>query len=153
MADWKRPLQAIPVGKGRKVCDGDEVAILTIGAIGNEAVKAVTQLSSEGINPAHYDLRFVKPLDEELLHEVFKKFKKVITVEDGCLVGGMGSAVLEFMADKGYAAEVKRLGIPDKIVEHGDQQELYAECHYDAKAIAGSVKSMVEGSTAKLLAI
>lgn len=153
MADWKKPLQAIPVGKGRKVCDGDEVAILTIGAIGNEAVKAITQLSAEGINPAHYDLRFVKPLDEELLHEVFGKFKKVITVEDGCLVGGMGSAVLEFMADNGYAAEVKRLGIPDKIVEHGDQQELYAECNYDAKAIASSVKSMVEGSTAKLLAI
>lgn len=153
MADWKRPLQPIEVGKGRKICDGDEVAILTIGTIGNEAVKAINQLSSEGVNPAHYDLRFVKPLDEELLHEVFKKFKKVITVEDGCVVGGMGSAVVEFMADNGYMAEVKRLGIPDRIVEHGEQQELYAECHYDSKAIASTVKSMVEGSTAKLLAI
>jgi 1-deoxy-D-xylulose-5-phosphate synthase len=144
MVDWQRPMKAIPVGKGRKVCDGEEVAILSIGAIGNEVVKATETLNTEGYNPAHYDLRFVKPLDEALLHDVFTKFGKVITVEDGCLEGGMGSAVLEFMADNGYNASVTRLGIPDKVIEHGEQPELWAECGYDAKGIAAKVKSMAE---------
>jgi 1-deoxy-D-xylulose-5-phosphate synthase len=142
MVDWRRPMKAIPVGKGRKVCDGEEVAILSIGAIGNEVVKATQELNTDGYNPAHYDLRFVKPLDEALLHDVFTKFDKVITVEDGCLEGGMGSAVLEFMADNGYTASVTRLGIPDKIIEHGEQPELWAECGYDAKSIAAKVKSL-----------
>ncbi|UKJ08270.1 1-deoxy-D-xylulose-5-phosphate synthase [Solitalea lacus] len=153
MPDWKRPMQAIPVGKGRKICDGEEIVILTIGAIGNQALKACKELSAEGINPAHYDLRFVKPLDEELLHEVFKKYKKIITVEDGCIVGGMGSAVLEFMADNGYSAQVKRLGIPDSVIEHGEQIELYAECGYDSNAIIAAVKTMTEINPTKLLAI
>ncbi|MCO4293129.1 1-deoxy-D-xylulose-5-phosphate synthase [Solitalea sp. MAHUQ-68] len=153
MPDWKRPMQAIEIGKGRKICDGEDVAILSIGAIGNQAVKACTELSAEGVNPAHYDLRFIKPLDEELLHEVFKKFNKIITVEDGCIMGGMGSAVLEFMADHGYSAQIKRLGIPDKVVEHGEQAELYAECEYDWQAITKTVKSMIESSTAKMIAI
>ena len=142
MVDWRRPFKAIPVGKGRQICDGEEVAILTIGHIGNEAVKAVAALNAEGFYPAHYDLRFVKPLDEALLHEVFSKFNKVITVEDGCLEGGMGSAVLEFMADNKYNAEVVRLGIPDTIVEHGEQAELWAECGYDAKNIVKQVKNL-----------
>jgi 1-deoxy-D-xylulose-5-phosphate synthase len=143
MVDWQRPFKAIPVGKGRKVCDGDEVAILSIGAIGNEVVKATAALNTEGYYPAHYDLRFVKPLDEALLHEVFKKFSKVITVEDGCLEGGMGSAVLEFMADNGYQnTTVKRLGIPDKIIEHGEQPELWAECGYDAQHIIAQVRNL-----------
>lgn len=142
MVDWRRPFKAIPVGKGRQICDGEEVAILTIGHIGNEAVKAVATLNAEGFYPAHYDLRFVKPLDEALLHEVFSKFNKVITVEDGCLEGGMGSAVLEFMADNKYNAEVVRLGIPDIIVEHGEQAELWAECGYDAKSIVKQVKNL-----------
>src|SRR6201996_1265487 len=140
MVDWRRPMKAIPVGRGRKICDGDELAILSIGAIGNEVVKAVEELNAEGYNPAHYDLRFVKPLDEALLHDVFAKFKKVITVEDGCLEGGMGSAILEFMADNDYHASVTRLGIPDKVIEHGDQPELWAECGYDAKSIVEKVK-------------
>ncbi|MEP6614592.1 MAG: 1-deoxy-D-xylulose-5-phosphate synthase, partial [Mucilaginibacter sp.] len=106
MVDWQRPMKAIKVGKGRMVCDGEEIAILTIGAIGNEAVKAIANLNDEDFYPAHYDLRFVKPLDEALLHEVFQKFDKVITVEDGCLEGGMGSAVLEFMADNNYKSQV-----------------------------------------------
>lgn len=144
MVDWQRPMKAIPVGKGRKICDGEEVAILSIGTIGNEVVKATEELNNEGYNPAHYDLRFVKPLDEALLHEVFTAFDKVITVEDGCLEGGMGSAVLEFMADNGYTANVTRLGIPDKVIEHGEQPELWAECGYDAKAIAAKVKSIAE---------
>ena len=100
------------------------MAILSIGHVGNFAVEACQELNSEGMFPAHFDLRFVKPLDELMLHEVFQKFDRVITVEDGCLQGGMGSAVLEFMIDKGYTAKVKRLGIPDKIIEHGEQIEL-----------------------------
>ncbi|MES2109981.1 MAG: 1-deoxy-D-xylulose-5-phosphate synthase [Bacteroidota bacterium] len=140
MVDWQRPLKAIKVGKGRMVCDGEEIAILSIGAIGNEVVKATTELNNEGFYPAHYDLRFVKPLDETLLHEVFKKFDKVITVEDGCLEGGMGSAVLEFMADNNYKSQVVRLGIPDQIIEHGEQPELWAECGYDAQSIIQQVK-------------
>src|ERR1700753_816904 len=142
MTDWQRPLKAIPVGKGRKICDGEEIAILSIGAIGNEVVKAAADLNNEGLYPAHYDIRFVKPLDEALLHEVFKKYNKVITVEDGCIEGGMGSAILEFMADNNYNAEVVRLGIPDAFIEHGEQPELWAECGYDANAIAEQVKKM-----------
>jgi 1-deoxy-D-xylulose-5-phosphate synthase len=142
MVDWERPLKAIKVGKGRKICDGEEIAILSIGAIGNEVVNATIELNAEGYYPAHYDLRFVKPLDRALLHEVFQKFSKVITVEDGCLEGGMGSAVLEFMADNKYNCEVIRLGIPDQIIEHGEQPELWAECGYDAQSIAARVKNM-----------
>lgn len=140
MVDWQRPMKAIPVGKGRKICDGEEVAILSIGAIGNEAVKATEQLHMDGYFPAHYDMRFVKPLDETLLHEVFQKYPYVITVEDGCLEGGMGSAVLEFMADNNYKSQVVRLGIPDEFIEHGEQPELWAECGYDAASIAARVK-------------
>lgn len=142
MADWKRPFQKIEIGKGRKIKDGEEVAILTIGHIGNYAVKACEMLEKEGLNPAHYDLRFVKPLDEAMLHEVFQKFDRVITVEDGCLQGGMGSAVLEFMIDNGYNAKVKRLGIPDRIVEHGEQIELQRECGFDPAGIANAVREL-----------
>jgi 1-deoxy-D-xylulose-5-phosphate synthase len=142
MVDWQRPMKAIKVGKGRQICDGEEVAILSIGHIGNEVVKATADLNIQGYYPAHYDLRFVKPLDEALLHDVFKKYAKVITVEDGCLEGGMGSAVLEFMADNDYKAQVVRLGIPDMIIEHGEQPELWADCGYDANSIAAKVKSL-----------
>ncbi|MFZ4863395.1 1-deoxy-D-xylulose-5-phosphate synthase [Sphingobacterium sp. Mn56C] len=135
MPDWKRPFKELPIGKGRKLVDGDQVAILSLGHTGNEVAKALTTLNSEGIYPAHYDIRFVKPLDENLLHEVFKKFDRVITIEDGCLPGGFGAAVLEFMADNGYNAQVVRLGIPDVIVEHGEQDELWRVCHYDAEAV------------------
>jgi len=152
MPDWKRPFTLLPVGKGRKICDGEDVAILTIGHIGNEATKAILELNQEGIHPAHYDLRYVKPLDEDLLHEVFTKFNNVITVEDGCLQGGFGSAVLEFMADKGYFSRVVRLGIPDAIIEHGEQSELWAECGYDAAAIAAKVRDMAISRTTETLA-
>lgn len=142
MVDWQRPFKAIKVGKGRKICDGEDVAILTIGHIGNEAVKAIVELNAEGYYPAHYDMRFVKPLDETLLHEVFKKFSKIITVEDGCLEGGVGSAILEFMVDNNYHSAVTRLGIPDHFVEHGEQYELWAECGYDANGIAAQVRKI-----------
>jgi 1-deoxy-D-xylulose-5-phosphate synthase len=143
MTDWKTPFEEIPVGKGRRVSTGEGVAILTIGHPGNFAQEAIKTLSKTGINPAHYDLRFVKPLDEMLLHEVFTKFDKVITVEDGCLMGGFGSAVLEFMADRGYKAEVVRLGIPDEYIHHGTQNELWAACGFDAASIAASVERLL----------
>lgn len=144
MPEWKTPFREIPVGQGRIIKEGEDVAILTIGHIGNYAVEACETLEKEGLNPAHYDMRFVKPLDESLLHEVFRKFKKVITVEDGCLMGGFGSAVLEWMMDHGYQAQVKRLGIPDAVIEHGEQIELQRECGFDPEGIAEAVRSFVE---------
>lgn len=152
LPDWKRPLNELQIGKGRKICDGEDVAILTIGHVGNFAVEACKELNSDGINPAHYDLRFVKPLDEQLLHEVFTRFKNVVTVEDGCLQGGMGSAVLEFMADNGYKTNVVRLGIPDEVVEHGEQPELWALCGYDTNAIIQAVKKIAVSRTTKTMA-
>lgn len=144
MPEWKTEMREIPVGQGRIIREGEEVAILTLGHIGNYAVEACQDLVKEGLNPAHYDMRFVKPLDEELLHEVFSKFKKVITVEDGCLMGGFGSAVLEWMVDHGYQAQVKRLGIPDSIIEHGEQLELHRDCGFDPVGIAATVRSLTE---------
>ncbi|MEL6729874.1 MAG: 1-deoxy-D-xylulose-5-phosphate synthase [Bacteroidota bacterium] len=144
MPEWRTPFEMIEVGTGRKLNDGDEVAILTIGHPGNFAQEAIGELKAEGITPAHYDMRFVKPLDEEMLEEVFSKYKKVITVEDGCLQGGFGSAVLEWMVDHGHAAKVVRLGVPDVFVDHGTQQQLWAECGYDKDAIVRTVKDMVE---------
>ncbi|MDF3078149.1 MAG: 1-deoxy-D-xylulose-5-phosphate synthase [Sphingobacteriaceae bacterium] len=152
MPDWRRPMKAIPVGKGRKICEGEDVAILTIGHIGNEVTKACVELNAEGMHPAHYDLRFAKPLDEALLHEVFAKFKHVVTVEDGCVQGGMGSAVLEFMADNNYSSNVIRLGIPDHIIEHGEQHELWAECGLDAEHIIQTVKKLAVSRTTKVMA-
>ena len=143
MPEWRTEMQKMTIGTGRKISDGENVAILTLGHIGNYAVEAKEQLVKEGLNPAHYDMRFVKPLDEELLHDIFRNFNKVITVEDGCLVGGFGSAVLEFMAENGYTAKVARLGIPDRIVEHGTQEELHAECNFDPKGIAAAVRTLL----------
>lgn len=139
MVDWKTPFEKLQIGKGRKICDGENIAILTFGHVGNFAVEACKQLAEKNIHPAHYDLRFAKPLDEEMLHEVFSKYKKIITVEDGCIQGGVGSAVLEFMSDHNYSAQVKRLGIPDEYIEHGEQAELWAECGYDVEAIVKMV--------------
>jgi 1-deoxy-D-xylulose-5-phosphate synthase len=143
MPDWRKPFERLEIGKGRKIKDGEDVAILTIGHIGNYAVKACEMLENEGISAAHYDLRYVKPLDEEMLHEVFQKFDKVVTVEDGCLMGGMGSAVVEFMTEHGYMARVKRLGIPDRIVEHGEQIELHRECGFDPDGILNTTRELV----------
>ncbi len=143
MPEWRTEMQKVAIGTGRKVSEGKEVAILTIGHIGNYAIEAKEALAKEKINPAHYDMRFVKPLDEELLHDIFRNFKKVVTVEDGCLTGGFGSAILEFMAENGYAAQVTRLGIPDRIVEHGTQEQLHAECNFDPAGIAEAVRTLV----------
>jgi 1-deoxy-D-xylulose-5-phosphate synthase len=141
--DWQQPFKEIEIGKGRKIKDGKDVAILTIGHPGNFAVKACKTLAEEGIDAAHYDMRFVKPIDEQMLHEVFTKFSNVITVEDGCLMGGMGSAVLEFMADNNYNSKVIRLGIPDKVVEQGTQMELYKECGYSPDDIAEAARGIM----------
>jgi len=144
MSNWKTPLRAIQVGKGRHLRGGNDIAILSIGHIGNIAANACDQLEKDNISAAHYDMRFAKPIDESILHEVFSKFKKVITIEDGCIQGGMGSAVIEFMAENGYTSQVKRLGIPDKFIDHGEQKELYAECGFDEAGIISTVKEMVE---------
>lgn len=143
MIDWKQPMKKLPIGKGRKIKDGEEVAILSFGHPGNFVVTACAELQEEGFHPAHYDIRFVKPLDAELLHEVFSKYKKVITVEDGCIQGGFGTAVAEFMLDHHYSASITRLGIPDEFIEHGEQKELYAECHFDVSAIKKAVRRLV----------
>jgi 1-deoxy-D-xylulose-5-phosphate synthase len=143
MTHWETPFEPIEIGKGRKIKDGEEVALLTLGHPGNFATAAIRELKTQGLNPAHYDLRFAKPLDEALLHEVFTKFEKVITVEDGTIAGGFGSAILEFMAANHYHAEIKILGIPDRIVEHGTPKELQRECGYDAQGIAEAVRGMV----------
>ena len=152
MTDWKRPFKQIEVGTGRKLRDGEEVAIISIGHIGNEVLKACVQLEEEGISPAHYDIRFVKPLDRRLLQEVMKKYKVIITVEDGCVAGGMGSAVLEFLVEKQYQGQVIRLGIPDEIIEHGSQAALRQYCGYDADGIMRTVKACTIGRKTDTLA-
>jgi 1-deoxy-D-xylulose-5-phosphate synthase len=144
MTDWIKPFKELPVGRGRQIKDGKDVAIISIGHTGNEVVKATTQLEAEGVSAAHYDIRYLKPLDLALLHEIFTRFDKIITVEDGVIAGGLGSAVLEFMSDHNYMAQVKRLGIPDRFIEQGSISELHRECGYDALGIVQSAKFMVQ---------
>jgi 1-deoxy-D-xylulose-5-phosphate synthase len=140
MPDWKQPLRLIETGTARKLKEGDSVAVLSLGHIGNEAVKAIANLEKEGLKIGHYDMRFAKPLDERMLHEIAKKYSKILTLEDGCLQGGFGSAIIEFLADHNYKNEVVRLGIPDEIIEHGEQPQLWAECGYDSKAIEETLR-------------
>lgn len=144
MVNWRTPMQEVEIGRGRKLRDGEEIVLLTIGHIGNYAVEVCNRMAKKNLSVGHYDMRFVKPIDEDILHEVFTNYKKVITVEDGCIPGGFGSAVLEFMADNNYVAEVRRLGIPDRIVEHGEQSELHRECGFDADGIERAVIEMLE---------
>ena len=143
MVDWKKPFEQLTIGQGRRLKEGKEVAILTFGHPGNNAQTAIRNLRLEGIDPAHYDMRFVKPIDEALLHEVFQNYELIVTVEDATVVGGLGSAVLEFMNEHKYHSQVRILGIPDTVVEHGSVKELQQECHYDAQAIANAVKSLL----------
>lgn len=144
MPEWRTPFEEIEIGTGRKLRNGDDLAILTIGHIGNYAVEVCENLEKQNIRVAHFDMRFVKPIDEKLLHEVFSKYTKVITVEDGCVEGGFGSAVLEFMADHHYTADVKRLGIPDAVIEHGEQIELQHEAGFDPEHIEKAVMEMLK---------
>lgn len=140
MVDWQTPFTELEIGKGRCVSAGEDIAVLSVGTVGNFVQEAIKSTSNTSV--AHYDMRFVKPIDEALLHQVFKKFTKVITVEDGCLAGGFGSAVLEFMAQNSYTAKVKCLGIPDAFIEQGTQKELHKICGYDADGIAKAILSL-----------
>lgn len=143
IVNWKNEFEEIQIGKGRKLKSGSDLAVISYGTIGNIAVEAIKQVEAEtNLSVAHYDLRFVKPLDEEMLHEVCSSFKKVLTIEDGCIKGGMGSAILEFMADNEYHVKVKRIGIPDEFIEHGTIPELYTECGMDKEAIVKAIKEI-----------
>ncbi|MFN2394674.1 MAG: 1-deoxy-D-xylulose-5-phosphate synthase [Bacteroidales bacterium] len=149
MKNWRTPFQRIPIGKGRKLRDGKDLAIISIGPPGNEAMKACEFIESEkNISAALYDLRFVKPIDEELLHEVFSSYKKIITLEDNAIAGGMGSAVIEFMADNNYQARVKRLGIPDYFIQHGTLEQLHKECGYDFESLVEEITHVCKKSFA-----
>lgn len=140
MKDWRNEMQVLPIGKGKKLRDGDDIAVLSIGPIGNEVIKAIEMVKEAWVSIAHYDMIYLKPLDEELLHEIGQKYNRIITVENGVIKGGFGSAVLEFMADNGYTPHVKRIGVPDAFIEHGSIPELYQLCGMDAESIAKQLK-------------
>jgi 1-deoxy-D-xylulose-5-phosphate synthase len=144
MPDWKIPFHEMETGKGRMIRDGRDVALITIGHPGNDAVRACEALDKEGISAAHFDMRFLKPLDEELLHGIFRRFSRIVTVEDGTIIGGLGTAVLEFMMDNGYHAAIRRLGIPDRFIEHGTIPDLHRECGYDEEGIRSAVMSLLK---------
>ena len=133
--DWRTPLEVLPIGKGRKLRDGKDLAVLSIGPIGNEVAKAIDRAEAEGRSVAHYDMIYLKPLDEALLHEIGQAYSRIITVENGVVRGGFGSAVLEFMADNGYTPRVERIGVPDRFIEQGSIPELYKLCGMDAESI------------------
>jgi 1-deoxy-D-xylulose-5-phosphate synthase len=141
--DWKKPFQEIEIGKARLISEGNNLAILSIGHPGNVVASVVKKFEKEKIFITHYDMRFVAPLDKNVLHSVFKNFTHVITVEDGVLKGGLGSAIIEFMSDNGYNSEVRRLGIPDYFVEHGTQDELYRECGFDAEGVELAIREIL----------
>lgn len=142
---WRdEPFAAMEIGRGRCLKDGERIAVLTIGTVGNFASEAIARMEVDGIRVAHYDLRFAKPLDQELLHEVGRKFRCVVTVEDGALRGGVGEAVVAFFCEHGYLPKVVNLGIPDRFVEHGTPAQLYAQCGYDAEGIYRTLKSLQE---------
>jgi 1-deoxy-D-xylulose-5-phosphate synthase len=142
--DWQKPFEEIEIGKSRQISDGDSLAVLSIGQTGNDVAQVVKKLNEESIHIAHWDMRFASPIDKETLHMVFKKFRKILTVEDGVLKGGFGSAVIEFMCDNLYTSEVKRLGIPDYFVEQGTQEELHSECGYDQDGIEKTIRNMIK---------
>ena len=143
LVDWRCPLEEVEIGKGRRIKDGKDIAVLSLGPIGNEAMKAISSAEAQsGKEIAHYDLRFLKPLDEEILDEIGKNFKFVVTIEDGVLKGGMGSAILEYMSDHGYTPTVRRIGLPDNFVQHGTPKELYQICGMDAESIKNVLLSL-----------
>ena len=147
LSDWHCPLEEIPVGTGRKLHDGDKVAVLSVGPVGNNVAEAIRNLEADGMprgSVAHYDMRFVKPLDEAMLREVAENFSRIITVEDGVREGGFGSAVLEWLDDNGYAVQVERLGLPDAFVEHGTVAELQHIVGIDAEGIRRAIEKMIE---------
>ncbi len=144
LPDWRTPMKELKIGTGEKLVDGKDVAILTVGHVGNYALKAVEELATKNISAAVYNMRFIKPLDVNLLHKIMGKFKKVITVEDGTIVGGFGSAIIEFNSENNYATRIVRLGIPDKFIEHGTQEQLQHQCGFDTAGIINSVVNLIE---------
>ncbi len=149
MAEWKTPFEEMPIGTGRLIQEGTDICILSFGHVGNFVVDAQAQLKALNISACHYDMRFCKPIDATILHSVAKKFKYIITIEDGTVVGGFGSAVLEFFNENGYPKLVKMLGIPDRLVEHGKPAELHRECEYDTQAVVETVCKMLDITTQK----
>ncbi len=142
--EWReQPFTALEIGRGRRLADGDQVAVVSFGTVGNFVAKAIARAAEEGISVAHYDMRWAKPLDEELLAEIAERFDRVITVEDGVVRGGAGSAVENWLAEHGHIKQVRRLGIPDQFVEHGSPAQLYAMCGYDAEGIYQAIKEMI----------
>ena len=148
MLNWKTPFKELKIGSARKIKSGEKIAILSLGQPGNFVLEAQKEFEKEGLNIAHYDMRFAKPLDEQMLHKIFKKFNLLITVEDGCLQGGFGSSILEFMATHNYSATIKRLGIPDEFINHGTQKELYRDCKYDTIEIIATVHELMSKNAA-----
>ena len=142
--EWESPFRKIPIGKGRIICEGGDIAFVSIGTAGNMVVESCKKLVNEGIKASHYDMRFLKPIDEELLHNICQTHKYIITVEDGTIVGGLGSAVIEFANDNNYSVLIKRLGIPDRFILHGAVEELYRECGFDAEGIIATTKSILK---------
>ncbi len=139
LSDWRCPLEKIEIGKGRCIKDGDDIALLTLGPIGKKMQCVVEQASEQGISVAHYDMRFLKPIDQEILHAIGKKFNKIVTIEDACVTGGLGSAVVEFMAANDYTPTIRCIGIPDKFVEHGTTDELYKICGMDSDTVLDTI--------------
>jgi 1-deoxy-D-xylulose-5-phosphate synthase len=142
--EWRQPFEKITSGTGRQLCSGADIAILTIGPIGVKVDRICEEIAAENISAAHYDMRFVKPLDTNMLHQIFKHFKQIITIEDGAIIGGFGTAILEFMSDNGYQAHVKRMGVPDWFVEHGSQTELFREIGLDMESIRQTIREMMK---------
>ena len=140
MKDWQNEMCELPVGKGKKLREGNDMAVLSLGPIGNEVIKAIEEVEREGLSVAHYDMIYLKPIDEELLHEIGKKYTRIVTVENGVVKGGLGSAVLEFMADNEYMSHITRIGVPDAFIEHGPVAEQYKICGIDAKSIAEQLR-------------
>ncbi|WP_286897962.1 transketolase C-terminal domain-containing protein, partial [Sphingobacterium sp. UBA6317] len=132
----------LEMGKGRRLCSGKDIALLSLGPVGKYAQDACCELLQEDIHVGHYDLRFFKPLDKALLHEVFQSYSSIITIEDGCIAGGVGTAVLEFMVEHGYSATLKRLGLPDSFAVQGTQQQLHQLYYYDKQAIIATVRQL-----------
>ncbi|MDD6209054.1 MAG: 1-deoxy-D-xylulose-5-phosphate synthase [Bacteroidales bacterium] len=144
LKDWRKPFEKMPVGKGRKLADGKDIAVLSIGHIGNYVAKAIEQAKEKGVECAHYDMIFLKPLDEELLMEVGRNYSKIITVENGMISGGLGSAVLEFMSDRGFSPKIRRIGIPDQFVQHGTIADLERFCKMDVPSILEAIMLIKE---------
>ncbi|KGN74868.1 1-deoxy-D-xylulose-5-phosphate synthase [Porphyromonas macacae] len=144
VVDWQTPPQLVEIGKGRVLQEGEDLAFLTIGPVGARVASIVKELKTKGYSTGHYDMVFIKPLDEDLLHHVAKRYKHIITVEDGCITGGMGTAVIEFLMDNGYGNKVKRLGIPDRFIPHGTPSEQYKDCGLDNQTIYETAIDMLK---------